>query len=202
MALHKTTRNSDAMIRTLGIAGSAPAFKLEAVCGPAQQRATTHGRAQPRRKSLRTLQDRTCRAERRESVPKPTHGRAQPRRLIKEFEREARTDGLPAEDLAVRKRLLVAELNGYISAKKEAAGALDARRELVADGRVNRAGAEIAPSSARLTGLSLANALSISLFGTPRRMLSCAAGVGWWLAGALPGPAPKTTPAVPAAFRL
>ena len=82
-------------------------------------------------------------------MPTPTHGRAQPRRLIKDFEREARTDGLPAEDLGARKRLLVAKLNAYITAKKEAAGALETRRELVADGRVNRAGAEIGPSSAR-----------------------------------------------------
>ena len=80
---------------------------------------------------------------------KPTCGAAQRRRLIKDFEREARTDGLPAEDLGARKRLLVAELNTLITAKKEAAGALDARRELVADGRINRAGAEIGPSSAR-----------------------------------------------------
>lgn len=79
----------------------------------------------------------------------PTRGRAQPRRLIKDFEREARTDGLPAEDLGARKRLLVVELNALIAAKKEAAGALGARRELVADGRVNRAGAEVGPSSAR-----------------------------------------------------
>ena len=84
-----------------------------------------------------------------ECVPQPTCGAAQPRRLIKDFEREARTDGLPAEDLGGRKRLLVAELNALITAKKEAAGALDARRELVADGRINRAGAEIRPSSAR-----------------------------------------------------
>ncbi|KAK9830607.1 hypothetical protein WJX81_004669 [Elliptochloris bilobata] len=70
----------------------------------------------------------------------------QTRRLIKDFEREARTDGLPAEDLAARKRLLVGELNGFITQKKNAAGAVDVRRELVADGRANKAGAEITPS--------------------------------------------------------
>ena len=119
--------------------------------GSAQPRATAHSRALPRRltKGLCRMHS-TCLAT-EGKVPKPTHGRAQPRRLIKDFEREARTDGLPAEDLAARKRLLVAELNSHITAKKEAAGALDARRELVADGRVNRAGAEIAPSSARPT---------------------------------------------------
>ena len=75
-------------------------------------------------------------------------GLPQPRRLIKDFEREARTDGLPAEDLAARKRLLVGELNGFIAQKKAAAGVLEARRELVADGRANKAGAEIMPSGA------------------------------------------------------
>lgn len=84
----------------------------------------------------------------RRAGPPASAGHAQPRRLIKDFEREARTDGLPAGDLAARKRLLVAELNGLITAKKKAAGELDARRELVADGRVNKAGAEIAPSGA------------------------------------------------------
>lgn len=83
------------------------------------------------------------------SAPAPNAGPPQPRRLIKDFEREARTDGLPADDLAARKRALVAELNGLITAKKQAAGALDARRELVADGRANKAGAEIVPGGAR-----------------------------------------------------
>ena len=40
-------------------------------------------------------------------------------RLIKEFEREARTDGMPPLDLATRKKTLVSELNGYITAKKD-----------------------------------------------------------------------------------
>lgn len=46
----------------------------------------------------------------RKTLPHPS--------LIKDFEREARTDGLPARELADRKRLLVNELNSYIALKK------------------------------------------------------------------------------------
>lgn len=35
-------------------------------------------------------------------------------RLIKEFERDARADGMPASELADRRRALVASLNKYI----------------------------------------------------------------------------------------
>lgn len=53
-------------------------------------------------------------------------------RLIKEFEREARTDGITAADLANRKKNLVQELNNYISMKKDRSSDLDAKKELVA----------------------------------------------------------------------
>jgi hypothetical protein len=53
-------------------------------------------------------------------------------RLIKEFEREARTDGVPPADLATRKKALVQELNGFIGMKKERSADLEARRELTA----------------------------------------------------------------------
>ena len=39
-------------------------------------------------------------------------------RLIKDFEREARMDGMPTPTLATRKKQLVQDLNGYISKKK------------------------------------------------------------------------------------
>ena len=51
-------------------------------------------------------------------------------RLIKEFEREARTDGMPPLDLATRKKALVQELNGYITAKKDFTVAATAKAEL------------------------------------------------------------------------
>lgn len=40
-------------------------------------------------------------------------------RLIKDFEREARADGVPQNELAARKKALAAELNGFIALKKE-----------------------------------------------------------------------------------
>jgi SNARE protein len=52
-------------------------------------------------------------------------------RLIRDFEREARTDGIPYADLASRKKILVQELNNYISMKKERSRDLDAKKELV-----------------------------------------------------------------------
>lgn len=39
--------------------------------------------------------------------------------LIKDFERDARADGMPARELAERKKLLASELNGYIQLKKD-----------------------------------------------------------------------------------
>ncbi len=41
------------------------------------------------------------------------------RRLLKEFEREARTDGMPANVLAERKKALADQLNGFINRKKD-----------------------------------------------------------------------------------
>ena len=55
-------------------------------------------------------------------------------RLIKEFEREARTDGVTALDLDNRKKAMVQELNNFITMKKERSSALDARRELTEAG--------------------------------------------------------------------
>ncbi|KAI8473157.1 MAG: hypothetical protein J3K34DRAFT_361577, partial [Monoraphidium minutum] len=52
--------------------------------------------------------------------------------LVKEFEREARIDGMPARELAERKRALVNELNSYIALKKNYSGADEARGELLA----------------------------------------------------------------------
>jgi SNARE protein len=53
-----------------------------------------------------------------------------PCRLLKDFEREARTDGMPAPILAERKKALADELNELIKRKKEI-GAFAERSELL-----------------------------------------------------------------------
>eukprot|EP00879_Flechtneria_rotunda_P007130 GHRR01007482.1.p1 GENE.GHRR01007482.1~~GHRR01007482.1.p1 ORF type:complete len:286 (+),score=109.54 GHRR01007482.1:322-1179(+) len=52
--------------------------------------------------------------------------------LIHEFEREARTDNMPARELADRKRRLVNQLNSYIALKKQYSSTEDGRNELMA----------------------------------------------------------------------
>ena len=54
-------------------------------------------------------------------------------RLIKDFEKEARAENLPAQELTNRKRIMVQELNNFITQKKERSNALSARAELVAE---------------------------------------------------------------------
>ncbi|EFN51513.1 hypothetical protein CHLNCDRAFT_55096 [Chlorella variabilis] len=51
--------------------------------------------------------------------------------LIREFEREARTDGMPANELNFRKKQYVQELNGFIGLKKAYSGAAAQRSELL-----------------------------------------------------------------------
>lgn len=51
--------------------------------------------------------------------------------LIREFEREARTDGMPANELNLRKKQYVQELNGFIGLKKAYSGAAGQRAELL-----------------------------------------------------------------------
>ena len=53
------------------------------------------------------------------------------RRLIREFEREARTDGMPASELNFRKKQYVQELNGFIGLKKAYSGQSANRAELM-----------------------------------------------------------------------
>lgn len=53
-------------------------------------------------------------------------------RLIKEFEREARNDSMPADELLRRKEALVHELNTFISIKKTQTQILNTRMELLA----------------------------------------------------------------------
>lgn len=55
--------------------------------------------------------------------------------LLKEFEREARTDGMPAAVLAERKKAIADELNDLISKKKEL-GAGASKDELFAGAAV------------------------------------------------------------------
>ncbi len=51
--------------------------------------------------------------------------------LIKEYEREARTDGLSAQVLADRKKQMVQELNTYIGFKKQRQDEIAAKAELL-----------------------------------------------------------------------
>lgn len=65
---------------------------------------------------------------------KPLHARLlAPRRLIREFEREARTDGMPPNELNARKKEMVQQLNGFIGMKK-AFGAQAAQRGELLEG--------------------------------------------------------------------
>ena len=52
-------------------------------------------------------------------------------RLIKDFEQEARTDGMPPAELAARKKGLVQQLNEYIAMKKERGANITAKQELI-----------------------------------------------------------------------
>jgi SNARE protein len=52
--------------------------------------------------------------------------------LIHEFEREARTDGMPAREMADRKRRLANELNRFIALKKQYSSTEEGRNELLA----------------------------------------------------------------------
>ncbi|CAG9461308.1 unnamed protein product [Pedinophyceae sp. YPF-701] len=54
--------------------------------------------------------------------------------LIKEFEREARLDGMAPQAVAERKKAMVGELNKYIMIKKTSQQALSAKRELLQGG--------------------------------------------------------------------
>ena len=51
--------------------------------------------------------------------------------LIKEFEQEARTDGMPAAELTSRKKGMVQQLNEYIAKKKELGSDIAGRKELI-----------------------------------------------------------------------
>jgi hypothetical protein len=53
-------------------------------------------------------------------------------RLIQEFEREARTDGMPTRELVDRKRQLVGQFNTYVNLKKQHASTEAGRGELLA----------------------------------------------------------------------
>eukprot|EP00958_Prasinococcus_capsulatus_P000085 scaffold3_cov389-Prasinococcus_capsulatus_cf.AAC.6 len=50
-------------------------------------------------------------------------------RLVKDFEREARADGEPEEQIGKRKKTLVKELNAFIAQKKKASADLKERQE-------------------------------------------------------------------------
>lgn len=51
--------------------------------------------------------------------------------LIKEFEQEARMDGMPAAELTSRKKVLVQQLNDFIAKKKEHGNDIAGRKELI-----------------------------------------------------------------------
>lgn len=52
-------------------------------------------------------------------------------RLIKDFEREARMEGMPVATLAAKKKGLVQELNGFIAQKKAISEQAESMAELV-----------------------------------------------------------------------
>ncbi|PNH03475.1 putative plant SNARE 11 [Tetrabaena socialis] len=51
--------------------------------------------------------------------------------LIKDFEREARANGMPAGELGARKKALASELNGYIALKKDFAESEGSKADLL-----------------------------------------------------------------------
>lgn len=57
--------------------------------------------------------------------------------LIKEFEREARTDGISPKELARRKTDLVNELNKFIALRKKKAEQLQSRQELLSGAQLD-----------------------------------------------------------------
>lgn len=57
-----------------------------------------------------------------------------------EFEREARTDGMPTRELADRKRELANQLNSYINLRKQYNSTEDGRSELMAGASAPAAG--------------------------------------------------------------
>ena len=64
-------------------------------------------------------------------------------RLIKDFEREARTDGMPTAVLAMRKKDLVQELNKFVEQKKLYSTDAQSRTALLGKGGIER---ELTPS--------------------------------------------------------
>ncbi|GIL53418.1 hypothetical protein Vafri_9009 [Volvox africanus] len=59
----------------------------------------------------------------------------QAKALIKEFEREARTEGIPPNELAARKKVMASELNGFIAMKNEFAQAEGNKGDLLSGGQ-------------------------------------------------------------------
>ena len=55
-------------------------------------------------------------------------------RLIRDFERDARADNMPLEEMNYRKKQLVQELNSFIGLKKAYGAQLSTRGELVGSG--------------------------------------------------------------------
>ena len=55
-------------------------------------------------------------------------------RLIRDFERDAKADNMPIDELNYRKKQLVQELNSFIGLKKAYGAQLSARGELVGTG--------------------------------------------------------------------
>ncbi|GIL91658.1 hypothetical protein Vretimale_9586 [Volvox reticuliferus] len=77
----------------------------------------------------------------------------QAKALIKDFEREARADGMPASELAARKKVMASELNGFIAMKNEFAQAEGNKGDLLS-------GAQPAESDLRLEAMSMQQLMS------------------------------------------
>ncbi|GLI67196.1 hypothetical protein VaNZ11_011118 [Volvox africanus] len=73
--------------------------------------------------------------------------------LIKEFEREARMEGIPPSELAARKKVMASELNGFIAMKNEFAQAEGNKGDLLS-------GAQPGESELRLEAMSMQQLMS------------------------------------------
>ena len=68
----------------------------------------------------------------------PRSSSSLPRRLIRDFERDAKADNMPIDELNYRKKQLVQELNSFIGLKKAYGAQLSARGELVGASSLQR----------------------------------------------------------------
>lgn len=78
--------------------------------------------------------DKLSNSKKREELKGITSSLAECKRLIKDFEREARTDNVPPNELRERKNALVSELNKFVAKKKAAQSTLEYKQDSGASG--------------------------------------------------------------------